>query len=482
MEMALTDEMRLVEASLAGSREAFGDIVSRYQNLVCAITCGGIGNVEQGRDLAQETFLAAWRELAGLRDRAKLRPWLTGIARNLVRSARRQAGREADRAASLAEHMCQDAPAGPDDEAEMEEKRLLLRRAMEGMPDEYREPLVLFYFEGQSAARVADELELTEEAARQRLSRGRAMLKKELAAFVEETLVRARPTKTFAIAVLAALPALTTPAAAAGIGAAAGKNAVASGLGALAGPLIGVLGAVIGVKASIDNTRSPRERAFMVRNTWRFVGLVAVFLALTFLTMWVLRSNTTAQVAAAIALAVAYTVVLVVMIVKLNRRQKAIQIEEGTYIDPATQPGGPMPRKAIYGSLAGGVFGSTCWMVLVAAIAGDWPTAGAIILASGAIFALGARACLRDPERYYRKALGVIGAVGGLTLVVVNLRWNAWLAAYRKSPLYQSSNDMPLWAVNLIVLALFGFLAIQMLLLGRRQRASERSTDMRNAD
>jgi DNA-directed RNA polymerase specialized sigma24 family protein len=48
------------------------------------------------------------------------------------------------------------------------------------MPASYREPLILFYREQQSVAEVATQLELTEETVKQRLSRGRSMLRSEL--------------------------------------------------------------------------------------------------------------------------------------------------------------------------------------------------------------------------------------------------------------------------------------------------------------
>src|SRR2546428_6788936 len=75
---------QLVEWSLTGDRDAFGRIVERYQSLVCSITYGATGSLSLSEDLAQETFVNAWRNLTGLRDASKLRAWLCGIARNLT--------------------------------------------------------------------------------------------------------------------------------------------------------------------------------------------------------------------------------------------------------------------------------------------------------------------------------------------------------------------------------------------------------------
>lgn len=84
----------LVAKSLSGNRDAFGQIVSRYQNLVCSLAYSATGNLTQSEDLAQETFFAAWKQLGELREPAKLRAWLCGIARNLINNTLRRQGRE----------------------------------------------------------------------------------------------------------------------------------------------------------------------------------------------------------------------------------------------------------------------------------------------------------------------------------------------------------------------------------------------------
>ena len=62
----------LVAASLSGNRDAFGQIVGRYQSLLCSIAYSATGSVTQSEDVAQETFLTAWRQLRQLRERCRL--------------------------------------------------------------------------------------------------------------------------------------------------------------------------------------------------------------------------------------------------------------------------------------------------------------------------------------------------------------------------------------------------------------------------
>src|ERR1700729_332538 len=101
---ATDDDAELVGASLSGNREAFGKIVVRYQSLVCSLAYSATGSLTASEDLAQETFVAAWKQLAALREPEKLRAWLCGIARNLINNSLRKHGREpSHRAGSLEE-------------------------------------------------------------------------------------------------------------------------------------------------------------------------------------------------------------------------------------------------------------------------------------------------------------------------------------------------------------------------------------------
>ena len=198
-------EAELLESCLTGDARAFGMIVERYQALVCAITYSGTDDMTLSEDIAQETFLAAWRQLSQLRDTRKFRSWLSIIARNLTRQALRHR-KNTQRTQPLQDV----APVAsqaltPDRQLIRAEDLTILRQAMDEIPIKYREPMVLFYREQQSIRKVAEILELTEATVKQRLSRGRKKLKCEIAAMVETTLERTRPGKAFTTAVLAGL-------------------------------------------------------------------------------------------------------------------------------------------------------------------------------------------------------------------------------------------------------------------------------------
>ncbi len=197
----------LIAASQRGERAAFGKLVARYQDVVCAVSYSTTGDWPLSEDVAQDTFIAAWRQLGQLRETARLRPWLCGIARNLARKARRRGARER-------EHEPDDvlpAPSGtPFEQTARAETEQVVRDALARIPDGYREALVLFYREGCSVREVADVLGISEAAALQRLTRGRRHLADGVTDLVERSLRAPRRTRYLVGGVLSALPVIAT--------------------------------------------------------------------------------------------------------------------------------------------------------------------------------------------------------------------------------------------------------------------------------
>ena len=219
-------------------------IVDRYKTLICSIAYSATGNFSQSEDVAQETFISAWKDLRHLREPSKLRAWLCGIVRNQIQRDIRKGRRDPVQNAVLLEDASKSPTADelPSAQAVSREEEAILWRSLERIPENFREPLVLFYRERKSVEHVAAELELSEDAVRQRLSRGRKLLQEEVQAFVENTLRRTAPGQAFSGDVIGALPLATGTAASASIGLGAkGKAAALSGLlSAWIVPLLGI--------------------------------------------------------------------------------------------------------------------------------------------------------------------------------------------------------------------------------------------------
>ena len=294
---AANNDADLVAATLAGNRDAFGHIVSRYQSLICSLAYSATGSLGQSEDLAQETFITAWKHLRHLREQTKLRAWLCGIARNRINNSLRREGREPLRDAEQLDVVAKSASSAPlpHDQTISKEEEAILWRSLERIPETYREPLVLFYREHQSIENVAAALELSEDAVKQRLSRGRKLLHEQVAAFVEGALERTNPGRTFTIGVLAALPlTLSTSAKAATLGVAAAKGGAAAKSAGAAGmlavifaPLLVVFGNYIGYRVGLEEAASEEERGFIQRFYGRIllvtIGLTGAFAATLFL-------------------------------------------------------------------------------------------------------------------------------------------------------------------------------------------------------
>jgi RNA polymerase sigma factor (sigma-70 family) len=197
-------DAELLDASRRGEHAAFGRLVERYQSLVCAVSFGATGDRALSEDVAQETFLAAWRQLAQLEAPAKLRPWLCGIARNLGLRARRDAPPVAADESALDRPV--DAPS-PFDEVVDAQSRWIVRDTLARVPDTYRDVLVLYYQSERSIQEVARALGISEAAALQRLSRGRKYLADGVSDLVERSLADSRPRRSLPALVVAALPA-----------------------------------------------------------------------------------------------------------------------------------------------------------------------------------------------------------------------------------------------------------------------------------
>ncbi len=206
---ATLSDAELVRASCQGDKGAFVEIVARHQAMVCGIALGILSDFAASEDAAQEAFLTAWRQLHELREPERLRAWLGRIARNAALGhLRRRRGHDSLETEAIA--VADDSPA-PDEAAASAEEAALVRASLERLPETYRLPLVLYYREGQSVRAVAEALELSEDAVKQRLARGREMLREQMSGVVESVLTRTRPTAIFTMAVAAAIGALATP-------------------------------------------------------------------------------------------------------------------------------------------------------------------------------------------------------------------------------------------------------------------------------
>ena len=167
--MELSEE-QLVTASRGGDRKAYAGLVRRHLRRVFAVCLGLLGDPDEAEDLTQETFLKGLARLPDLRDDERFEAWIVRIAQNLCRDHRR-AG---DRRRRLLEVGSAELITPPDAPSSAFDD---LHTALERLEPEHRLPLMLYYFDGHSAAGVARVLEISEAGAFTRLSRARRALR-----------------------------------------------------------------------------------------------------------------------------------------------------------------------------------------------------------------------------------------------------------------------------------------------------------------
>jgi hypothetical protein len=209
----------------------------------------------------------------------------------------------------------------------------------------------LFYREHQSIEAVAQNLELTEDAVKQRLSRGRKMLHEQVLAFVEGALAQTNPGQAFTLGVLATLPALTISAKAATVGAAATKGgATAAGaglaglLGAILCPLLAFLN-LFGVwRLNHKAARSDRERKVYMIFYPGLAGSIVVVILLTSLLMShgdsLVKTNPSLFVGLMTGLVLGYPLLLIPFCLWFYRTVKKLKLEQPA-VEVATRPKNP---------------------------------------------------------------------------------------------------------------------------------------------
>lgn len=177
-------EEALVALARAGDDGAFEELVHRYSPRLRAVLFRITRDPEAAHDALQEALLRAWQNIDRFQQRSSFFTWMTRIAINEgYRTIRRTGG---EGALPLDDALGERIPGwGDQPEAVFESREFLaaVDAALERLPIEYREAVVLRDVEGLSTADTADVLGIGERALKSRLHRGRMALRRELDTF-----------------------------------------------------------------------------------------------------------------------------------------------------------------------------------------------------------------------------------------------------------------------------------------------------------
>lgn len=163
----VSPETRLAETTSAKRNVAFDEIYRNHASLVHGILLGRIP-YDDVNDVVQEVFLAAYKNLPGLRDRNAVGAWLARIARNRTAEYYRQSKPTAELSDDFSGVNIPNAEA------------VEILTAIRNLPETYRETLILRLVEGMTGNEIAERTGLTPDSVRVNLHRGMELLRQKL--------------------------------------------------------------------------------------------------------------------------------------------------------------------------------------------------------------------------------------------------------------------------------------------------------------
>lgn len=182
--MTWTDE-ELVARSKTGDLESFNQLVKRWERPIFALAFRTLGREEDARDVTQETFLRAFRALSGFKGDAKFSSWLYRIALNLcrdwIRKERRTPIVGVPDGVEIEQLAAERGPvASVEDLAARAELSRGVAKAMELLPAEQRQAIILKEYHGLTFQEIADLMRCPLSTVKTRVYQGLSTLRKEL--------------------------------------------------------------------------------------------------------------------------------------------------------------------------------------------------------------------------------------------------------------------------------------------------------------
>jgi RNA polymerase sigma-70 factor, ECF subfamily len=180
----LSDD-HLIARTLAGESDAFGLLVKRWERPIYGLTFRMLGRDEDARDACQEAFIAAFRNLGKFRGEAKFSSWIYRIALNACHSRLRdrqgvtfsideedESGRRTELADMATESLL--------DRVSRDERTEIVRRALQSLPPEMRQVIVMKEYEEMTFAEIAEVLKIPVSTVKSRLYTGLQQMRAKL--------------------------------------------------------------------------------------------------------------------------------------------------------------------------------------------------------------------------------------------------------------------------------------------------------------
>jgi RNA polymerase sigma-70 factor (ECF subfamily) len=178
MSASITAEYTVIKKCLAGNTEQYSVLVDRYKDMAYNIAFRMSGDADVAKDMAQESFIAAYNALKDFKFNSKFSSWLYRIVVNKCRD-HFKAGRETVPVDDICDYIAGQDPT-PEQVMACRQTGDVVQQALNRLPPDYREVIVLKHIEGLDYQEIADALGVSVSALKVRAHRGREMLKKLL--------------------------------------------------------------------------------------------------------------------------------------------------------------------------------------------------------------------------------------------------------------------------------------------------------------
>lgn len=171
-------ELELLQETMSGNLDAWGEIVKRYQDATYGIALGVLRNSADAEDIAQDAFIRAYQKLDLYDMSKKFSTWLFTITANLAKNRLRR-----ERFLTpLKDTFTLFGGEDPAEAAERDERRSQVQEALESLDEKYRTPLVLRFYGELEYRDIAEALGVPEGTIKTRIHRGKKALKDRLTA------------------------------------------------------------------------------------------------------------------------------------------------------------------------------------------------------------------------------------------------------------------------------------------------------------
>lgn len=168
----------IIKKCLSGDKDVFSVLVSRYKNLVYSIILRMITDSEEANDLAQEVFIKIYKNLEKYYPQYKFSTWVIRITTNHVIDYRRMKKQDNVPIDDVSYDLSSDE--SPESLYLKKERKISIEKLVSELPEMYKIPIVLYHQQGLSYQEIAQVTDESLSKVKNRIFRGRRMLKESL--------------------------------------------------------------------------------------------------------------------------------------------------------------------------------------------------------------------------------------------------------------------------------------------------------------